>query len=196
MYRAIVLALVVGVAGFLTGCASQGERVATNVEAVQTHDFNPTDLQLLADKAVKDLLDKHGDVFPKDRKPFVYEANVKNTTDEHINSQVIYDRITAQLSDSGKVRISAVPQEIEEQVRALEHQQSAFVDPATRKQIGKMVASDFMIQASITNLQSEAGWKKGQYFQFTLQMVDIQTGEKWVSQVSVQKLSKRGLFGW
>ena len=46
------------------------------------------------------------------------------------------------------------------------------------------------------NLTPQAGWRKGQYFLFTLTLVKIETMEAWKSQVEIQKVSRRGLFGW
>lgn len=188
----IVLAL--AVAAILAGCASEGVRVPTDVEAVLTHDFNPTDLQIITKKAVSDLLARK--ILPEDKPPFVYVARVRNLTDEHIGTDLIAEKIAYHLSESGKVRLSGVPKELEEAIRQLEFQQGAFVNPATAQKIGKMIGPSYFVQGELSNLVSKAGRRKGQYFLFTLTLVNIETLEVWKSQVEIQKVSKRGLFGW
>ena len=185
----VILALAV-----VSGCASRGRRVDVDVEAVATHDFNATDLQLIGENAVADLLAMN--VLPENPKPFVYVARVRNLTDEHINTEIIAEYVAAQLSTSGKVRLSGIPKELDEAIKQLEFQQGAFVNPASAGRIGKMEASAYFLQGELSNLPAEAGWKKGQYFQFTLTLVHIETLEVWKSLVKIQKVSKRGLFGW
>ena len=185
----MILALVA-----VSGCASRGRRVDVGMEGVATHDFNATDLQLIGQKAVTDLLAM--DVLPADPKPFVYVANVRNLTDEHMSTEIIAEYVAAKISKSGKVRLSGIPKELDEAIKQLEFQQGAFVNPESAQKIGKMEASAYFLQGELSNLPVKAGWKKGQYFLFTLTLVHIETLEVWKSQVEIQKVSKRGLFGW
>ena len=188
-----IICVAVMLFGF-AGCASRGRRIDPDIEGVTTHDFNPKDLQLISKKSVKDLLAMN--VLPEDKKPFVYVAKVRNLTDEHLSTEAISGYISVELSRSGKVRLSEVPKGREEAIKQLEFQQGSFVDPTTAKKIGKMVGADYFLQGDLSNISVKAGWKKGQYFLFTLTLVDIETLESWKSMVEVQKVSKRGLFGW
>jgi hypothetical protein len=179
------------------GCATYGQRVPTNVEAVTTHEFNPTDLQIICNQAVAKLLAKN--ILPPDTKPAVIVTKVDNNTDEHVNTPIIRQYITSELSDSNKVRLvsaAATGEPGSATMKQLEFQQSAFVDPTTAKKIGKMVGADYIVQGELSNITSEAGSRKGQYFLFTLTLVSIETGEFWTSKVDIQKESKSGWFGW
>ena len=179
------------------GCATYGQRVPTNVEAVTTHEFNPTDLQIICNQAVAKLLAKN--IFPADGKPTVIVTKVDNNTDEHVNTPIIRQYITSELGDSNKVRMvsaAATGEPGSATMKQLEFQQSAFVDPTTAKKIGKMVGADYIVQGELSNITSEAGSRKGQYFLFTLTLVSIETGEYWTSKVDIQKESKSGWFGW
>jgi len=178
----------------LAGCGYQGRRVPTDVEAVLTQDFNHKDLQLIGTQAVEKILAK--DVFPPGAKPFVYVARVRNLTDEHINTEAITNYIAVKLSDSGKVRLTEVPKGLKEAMEQLEFQQGAFVDPSTAKRAGKMIGADYFLLGELANIKTKAGRKRGQYFLFTLTLVNIETLESWKSQVEIQKVGKRGLFGW
>ena len=194
MKKFMVLMCALMLVAVIAGCASRGRRVDVDVEAVTTHDFNATDLRMIGKKAVNDLLAMN--VLPETPRPFVYVAQVRNLTDEHINSDIISEYIAGQISASGKVRLSGMPKELEEAIKQLEFQQGAFINPETAKQIGKMEAASYFLQGELSNLAVKAGRKKGQYFLFTLTLVHIETLEVWKSQVEIQKVSKRGLFGW
>ncbi len=176
------------------GCASRGERVDSNIEAVQTHDFNPRDLQVIGMKATKDLLDQVS--FDTDGRPAVYVADIRNLTNEHINAEAIRAYVAVEIAQSNKVRLLERKAAWEESLRELEFQQSPLVDPTTRARAGRQVGADYFVQGTLNNIVSEAGRRKGQYFLFTLGLVNIETGDvKW-SKVEIQKLSKRGIFGW
>lgn len=182
----------------MSGCASQGKRVPSDVEAVMTHDFNPTDLQLIGKQGVEKLLatiEKQG-VFGSAERPVLYVSKMRNLTDEHIDANMISEYVAVKMSESGTIRLIEPTKALDEAVEQLEFQQGAFVDPTTAKKIGKMFGADYFLQGELSNITSKAGWRKGQYFLFTLTLVDIETLEVWKSQVEVQKVSKRGLFGW
>jgi len=176
------------------GCARRGSRIDPDREGVTTHDFNPKDLQLIGRKAVDDLLKRN--VLPDEKKPALYVARIRNRTDEHVNAEAISEYIAVRMDMSGKVQLVEYSKAKEEAVRQLEFQQGAFVDPTTAKQVGKMVGADYFLQGELTNISVKAGWKKGQYFLFTLTLVEIETLKSWKTQVEVQKVTKRGLFGW
>jgi len=197
-----VACIAVFVAGF-AGCARQGIRIDENVEGVATHDFNPKDLQIIGKKAVKQLLER-SDVNEvlgsragaEGKRPALYVARIRNRTDEHVNSEAISEYIAVEMDLTGKIQLVEYNKAKEEAVAQLEFQQGAFVDPTTAKQVGKMVGADFFLQGELTNISVRAGGKKGQYFLFTLTLVDIETIRSWKSRVEVQKISKRGWFGW
>lgn len=193
--RTIMSAAVIAAACFLAGCATHGERVDPGIEAVASHDFNPTDLHIIADKSVEKLLAR--DVFQDaEGKLTLYVAPIKNMTDEHINTPIIQDRLANKLDESGKVRLIVAPAEQQETIAELERQQSAFVNPSTAQKIGKLIGATYYVTGQLANMTTQVGGKKGQYFQFSLKLITVETGEVKTVMVDIQKLSKRGWFGW
>ncbi len=189
-----VLAAAVLSAAFC-GCASEGVRVDANTEAVATHDFNPMDLQILTDKTVSKLMKRGADLFPPDRKARLYVAKVRNLTNEIITMDLITERVATQMDDTGKVRLVTPPKDMADVMRALDTQSSAAYDPTSAARVGKQIGAEFMIIGDLANLESRSGGKKGQYFQFTLTLIKIETGEQTKVQEPIQKLTKSGLFG-
>ena len=194
MSRAICAVLLIAGLSVLVGCASEGRRVDANTEAVMTHDFNPKDLQLVSRQAVAELMGKAR--FPVDQRPAVYVSQVRNLTNEHINCEAIREYVLGEVGDSGKVRLLERNAAREEAMREMELQQGVMVDPATARRVGKQVGAAYFFQGTLMNIESQAGRKKGQYFLFTLKLVDVETLDVTTSRVEIQKLSKKGLFGW
>jgi len=180
------------------GCATRGERVPTDIEAVTTHDFNATDLQIIGGQAVKKLfkITDEQEVFPLAGRPVMYVARIRNLTDEHIDTTMISEYVETKVSESGKVRLVDRSAGGDEALEELQFQQGAFVDPTTTKNLGKILGADYLLVGSLSNLVAKAGARKGQYFLFTLTLVNVETNEAWKSQVEIQKVSKRGWFGW
>ena len=193
MKRIMVLLCVALLLGAVVGCATRGRRVDPNKEAVTSHDFNPKDLQIIAESA--DKLIARG-VLPQDTRPAVYMRRVLNRTDDHINTTAIGEFIAVKLDESDRIQLVERSDSKEEAVKELEWQQGAFVDPATTKQVGKMVGADYFLQGVLTNISVRAGRSKGQYFLFTLTLVEVETLKSWKTAKQIQKLSKKGIFGW
>jgi len=175
------------------GCAYEGRRVDTSVEAVASHEFNPKDLQLVAQTA--DRLIQRG-VLSADRKPAVFMKEVLNRTDDHVNTSAIREYLAVKLDETGRIQLVERSGAKDTAVRELEWQQGAFADPTTAKQVGKMVGADYFLVGELTNISVRGGSKKGQFFLFTLTLVEVETLKSWKAAQEIQKVSKRGLFGW
>ena len=196
MRTTLALAVVV-LAVALCGCASEGTRVDPSQEVVTTQDFNPKDLQLIADKMVASLA-AHPAVSRRDAtRPIVYVHQIQNRTDEHIDTTNITELVSTGLLKTGKVRYTDPKGSYKEAIRQLQFQQGSFTNPATAKQLGKMLNADYFLMGQISNIRTKAGGKKSNWFQISLSLVNIETLEvEWKDIKQIQKIAKKGLFGW
>ena len=188
---AVILA---GLMCVLVGCAREGVRMDADSEAFTTHDFNPKDLQLICKDSVQKVIAKTD--LPARRRPAVYVARIRNLTNEHINGEAIRQFIEVEIDDSDKFDLLERSAGREEAIKELELQQGALIDPATTSRIGKHVGAEYFFMGTLTNIETRSGRKKGQYFLFTLKVVNVETARARMSRVQIQKLSKKGLFGW
>ena len=190
----MALLVVMIVAFGLSGCiASRGTRYDPNVEVVTSHEFNPKDLQIIGQKAVEKLLAQ--EVFKANR-PVLYVANIRNLTNEHIKDEMIREYIAVEIVNRGHIRLVERNAARDEALKELDFQQGAMVDQTTVRRLGKQIGAGYFLQGTLMNMENTAGRKKGQYFFFVLTLVDVETLESHKSRVEIQKLSKRGLFGW
>ncbi len=182
---------------FLSGCASTPEVSYGNPEQVETvtTGFGSTDLQMIAEKMVNSLL--ASPVLSGDRRPVFYVHQVKNMTDEHIDTKSVTDKIRVTLLKSGKVRFSAVNEVNDEILRQLEYQtKSGIVNPSTAKSAGHQVGADYFLFGEITSIRKSAGRIKDVYFKFTMNLVNINTGLiEWAEEKEIRKEAKKPLIG-
>jgi uncharacterized protein (TIGR02722 family) len=174
-------------------------------------DFGSTDLQTLAAGMVESLVSSPALAYydheskGEDKRIIVYTAGVNNRTSEHIDTAGITDSIRTELLKSGRFRMAASEQgqsELGEQVRF--QQGSGRVDPELAKAFGKQIGADMVLLGNLRSIEKskdrnleEAGYKTDDvWYQFVLELVDIETGEIiWMNEENIRKTQKTGLFG-
>jgi uncharacterized protein (TIGR02722 family) len=197
MKRIMVFLSVAGLLLLSWGCASTPEVNYGNPDQVETvtADFGSTDLQVIAEKMVNSLLATP--VLSSGNRPVFYVQNVRNKTDEHIDTKSVTDKMKVTLLKSGKVRFSAIGDVKDEMVSQLEFQASSgMVDPKTAKSIGKLVGADYFLYGELASIRKSAGRVKDVYYKFTLNLVNIQTGLiEWADEKEIRKQAKKPLLG-
>ena len=186
----ITMAVIVG------GCTRVQYGDPTEAETV-TVDFGSTDLQMIANAMVDDML-----TFPpvrdltRERRPVVFVDKVQNRTSEHVDTENITDSIRTKLIQSGKFRF--VDMTNVDRVRdQLDYQRdSGMVDPGTAREMGRHIGSEFMLYGALTGIAKRDGSTRDNYYKFTLNMLNLETGIiEWASEKEIRKTRSRGLFG-
>jgi uncharacterized protein (TIGR02722 family) len=174
-------------------------------------DFGSTDLQTLAAGMVDSLIASPALAYydheskGEDKRIIVYTAGVNNRTSEHIDTTGVTDSIRAELLKSGRFRLAATEQgqsDLGDQVRF--QQGSGRVDPEVAKAFGKQIGADMVLLGNLRSIEKnkdrnleEVGYKTDDvWYQFVLEMVDIETGEIiWMNEENIRKSKKTGIFG-
>ncbi len=173
--------------------------------------FGVTDRQRMTDTMVQSLMESPGLGYmtsygtKDDPRPKVYMGGVENKTSEHIDTSGITDSIRTSLLKSGRFRFMAGDQgqaEIDKQIRF--QQGTGKVSVETAKQTGKQLGADVILYGVLRSIQKkrgrslESGGVKTRRtdYQFTLNCIDIETGEfLWSDERDITKSEKTGLFG-
>lgn len=194
----LMASLVVGTA-LLGGCATTGNVSYGDAQSVETltKDFGSTDLQMIANKMVDDLLS-----FPpvvqmtQTRRPVMFVDRIKNKTQEHIDTESVTDTIQNKLINSGKFRfvdmtsVGAVAQQLAFQ------KQSGMVNQATSVRTGGQIGAEYMLNGNLSSIVKNAGGKSDVYYKFTLKLTNLQSGiVEWTGEKEIRKASKRSAFG-
>lgn len=180
----------------VTGCQQVRYGDPTATETV-TIDFGSTDLQMIANQMVDDML-----VFPpvvqmtSERRPVVFVDQVQNRTTEHIDTENITDSIRTKLIQSGKFRFVDMTN-VERVRQQLEYQAgSGMVDPSTATAIGRQIGAEFMLYGALTSITKRDGGTQDVYYKFTLNLMNLETGIiEWASEKEIRKTESRSLFG-
>ncbi len=196
--KRVTLILFIGImAACISGCASTPKVSYGDPEQVETvtTEFGSTDLQMIAEKMTNSLLATP--VLTTAKRPVLYVYQVKNKTDEHIDTKSVTDKIRTTLQKSGKVRFTAVNEVNDEILKQLEYQsKSGVVDPKTAKSVGHQIGADYFLFGEISSIRKSSGRVQDVYFKFTMNLVDIKTGIiEWADEKEIRKQAKKTLIG-
>lgn len=176
----VVLALSLGACGTKV---QYGDPTAVETLTV---DFGSTDLQMIAERMVQSLLS--APVIQRRENPVLQVATVKNKTNEHIDTKAITDKIRTTLLNSGKVQFTAAEFR-QEVLDELEYQRSSgYVDPETRKAVGRQVGADYLLAGEIASIKKEKDDTRDVYYKITMNLVDLETGLiAWADEKEIRK---------
>lgn len=199
MKRALILLPLVA-AGILVlpGCASRVQYGdATAVETVNT-DFGSTDLQMIAEKMVDDMLASPAmaQIAPNGTRPILFVDTIKNKTLEHIDTESITDTISTKLLNSGRFRfvdrtkVDAIARELDYQAN------SGMVDEVKSVKMGRQLGAQFMLYGNFSSIVKTAGSTKDVYYKFTMKLTNLESGlVEFQSEKEIRKTKKKSMFG-
>ncbi|HEX9792685.1 MAG TPA: penicillin-binding protein activator LpoB [Planctomycetota bacterium] len=165
-------------------------------EAVETIDprFGSTDLQTIARELTDSFLATNAWT---GERPRIVFGGVANRTKQHLDTQNITDTIRTSLVQSGKFRVLAGDQGIDEIAKETDYQQSGAVDRAAAVQLGMQLGAEYVFFGRFTEIAKEAGSVESRWMKFTLNAVDVQTREiVWADEVQISKIKDSSFLGW
>ncbi len=198
MKRTFILVplLAVGALG-LSACTNVKYGDATAVETVNT-DFGSTDLQMIAEKMVDDLLASGAvaQISAGGKRPILFVDKIKNKTTEHIDTESITDTMSTKLLNSGKFRfvdmtaVNAVMDQMDYQ------KNSGLVDEAKAVHMGKQLGAQYMLYGNFSSIVKTSGNTRDVYYKFTMKLTDIESGlVEFQSEKEIRKTKKKSLMG-
>lgn len=195
----------VSLAAFLvfSSCASSPSRTVTRVASDTQIDlsgrWNDTDSQQVAEAMISDVLSRPwlSDFnMAEGRKPVVIVGEVRNRSDEHIQTIVFTKSLERELINSGKVRFVAGATE-REGVRNEKLDQQMEASEATMKRLGQETGADFYLSGVITSVTDALDGQRVVFYKTNLELINIESSEKvWIGDKQIKKVieqSKRKL---
>ena len=203
MKKILPLACVLATAIVFSGCGSVPRRLDSkgNETLITTDDINVKDWQVAADKAINSLL-RSGVLHRNDnRKNILMISDVKNETTQHINTDILTDKIRLAILKSGlaltttAVSANGMEDKATRQVRELA--KNKMFAKKTIKKNGTVIAPDFSLAGKIIQQKASRGRTKESYFFFHITLTDLETGlAVWEDNVEVVKQETTPVFGW
>jgi uncharacterized protein (TIGR02722 family) len=187
-------ALTVGAVLLLASCASPSRtvsRVSADTEVDLSGHWNDTDAQQVAEAMISDVLKRPwiSDFTDKNqKKPVVIVGNVRNRSDEHIETELFTKSLERELINSGKVSFVASDKE-REGLRKERDSQQIESDPDTVKRLGMETGADFMLQGEINSSTDAVEGQKVVFYKVDLELISIETNEKvWIGDKQIKKI--------
>lgn len=162
---------------------------ATDVETVNS-DFGSTDLQMIAEAMSRSLAQS---VAGNKQKPLVTVADVKNKTDEYIDTKSITDSIKTQLLKSGTMKFATDIADMQNQTDELVRQNNTgLYKKSSTAKIGHMEGAQYRIEGTLTSIVKKNSSVKDVYYKFTLMMTNIESGTlEWMDEKEIRKQARR-----
>jgi penicillin-binding protein activator len=198
--RIAALVMAVGIA--LAGCASSGgqnwrvDRVDPETRTDIDYRFNDEDARIVFQSMVADALSRSWiDQWMRDnggQRPIIFLGNVRNETQDYINTGLFTTQVQEELINSGRVRVKA-----ERDARAElrdERLDTRYNDPATIKAVAKELNADFALIGRIMDNKQRSGDGRTvvNYYQANMELVNVETAEKvWIQTAEIKKVARR-----
>ncbi|MCB0736562.1 MAG: penicillin-binding protein activator LpoB [Bacteroidetes bacterium] len=182
--------------GILASCTT-GRRVQRMDPETQTDlsgRWNDTDSRLVADEMISDCLShkwlERWNVQNKsksDPRPAVIVGLVVNKTQEHIDPEIFITDLERACINDGSVRIVAGG-EFRNKIRNERADQQDYASLDTRKEWGKELGADFMLQGTLHQIVDEYKKDKVVYYKVNLELHNLETNEKvWIGDKQIKK---------
>jgi uncharacterized protein (TIGR02722 family) len=190
-----VIAVLSGCSGPQVGRVSgDGSVVYEDAQAVETvtSRWGSTDLQATAESMTQSLLASKW-VAQAYSSPKIRLREVKNYTDEHIDTKGITDKIRIKLLNSGQVRFLTDRGNMEDVFD--ERDLNELATKRTENML--MMDADYIITGSVRSIRKQTKNVGDVYYQITLELTDPQSGEiKWADEKEIRKRTTKSTFGW
>lgn len=188
---------------FITqGCGTSPHRIdpSGNQGLTTTDDINFKDWQIAAEKGITSMLSSGVLDRPDGRKTVIMVSTVKNSTSQHINTNILTGKIRQAILRSGKaitttaVGGSGPEDKATRQVRKL--QDDEMFNQKTVQQNGTAIAPDMSLAGEIIQQKTSLGRNRESYFFFHLTLTDLKTGlAVWEDDVEIAKQGKNAWLG-
>jgi penicillin-binding protein activator len=197
MKSKINLLLLITLIAILSACAPTIKYDIKDEETVTGSDWSAKDLKEVSDYmagSVKQTVFIASPQYTRERPRWMLARDMKNETDEHVNTRTIMEKIRTRLINGGIANFID-DQAIEDILDQMKLQQSGLFDNKTVAQVGKLVGARLILRGTISSIRKKTDRKDIIYYNITLQLVNIQTGEiVWTDEKEIQRLTSKSMF--
>lgn len=196
---AVIMVMTVGLT-LLVGCSGGRNWQVKRVDPTTTTDldyrFNDEDARQVFHSMVADALSRPWiDNWMREnggQRPIIFLGNVRNETQDYINTAMFTTQVQEELINSGRVRVKA-----ERDARAElrdERLDIRYNDPETIKAVAKELNADFALVGRILDNKQRSGDGRTivNYYQANMELINVETAEKvWIQTEEIKKVARR-----
>jgi penicillin-binding protein activator len=182
---------------FLSACGPTIKYEIKDEETVTGSDWSAKDLKEVSDYmagSVKQAAFITSPQYTNEKPRWMLARDMKNETDEHVNTRTIMEKIRTRLINGGIANFID-DQAVEDILEQMKLQQSGLFDNKTVAQVGKLVGAKMILRGTVSSIRKKTDRKDIIFYNITLQLVNIQTGEiVWTDEKEIQRLTSKSVF--
>ena len=181
----------------MAGCAGQSVYVPAGETTQMGAEFSDTDMRTMAQSMYNSLQLRLAKIRPADAPtPVVALLRVDNKTSEHIDTDMIADKLQVELLRAGTLRF-VDRSRIKDMVKEFDLAGAGFIDPEKAKSAGKALGADFFLYGELGSIKKTEGRTKLMYYRLSMKFSDVETNELvWAEDFEVKKLYEKPLIDW
>jgi penicillin-binding protein activator len=171
--EAIVLVIAAVGAALLGACSTETTVLDPNNPENFNEKWGFTDIKATTQKMVSSMLSSPPLSQRSDRPVLVYYG-MANRTNEHIDTQQLYNAVSTVLLQSGKVQFVDISQRqnIAEEVG---YQQSGNVSPETARRLGEQTGAEFLLTGDLSSITKNDSNKRLVYYQVIMKLTNLKS---------------------
>jgi uncharacterized protein (TIGR02722 family) len=179
------------------GCARKTVYVQPGEVPEMGPELSDTDIREMAAAMYESLLPRVVGMRAPDAPPAVVALlDIKNKTSEHIDTDMVADKLQVELLRAGTLRFVDRTL-IGEMSSEFELAESGFIDPAKAKSAGKALGADYFLYGEVGSIKKTDGGKRLNYYRLSMKLADVETNEVlWAEEFETRKLETRPGLGW
>jgi uncharacterized protein (TIGR02722 family) len=177
----------------LVSCQSV-KRVDAGTQTDLSGDWNDTDLRLASEALIAECINHPRlRTFEDDwgRLPVIITGSFKNTTDEHIDTSILSDKMEMAIMNNGRAEVVASG-DLRKQIRGeRDDQQQGYTSDDTVAALGKEVGADFMMTGTFKSMEDSSGNKTARKYFVTARLTSITSSlQIWSGEYEIKKVIK------
>lgn len=159
-------------------CAStKVERVDVNTIVDLNGYWNDTDVRIVCESLIDDCISSpriNAFEATKGRVPYVIVDRIRNESDEHMDTEIVSNKIALAIINSGKMEFVSSKKQ-RESLRQEKLDQADYASENSAKSIGNETAADFMLMGSVKTIVQTSGNKSVRTYYVSIELQDIET---------------------
>ena len=181
----------------LFGCAGKSVYVPPGQTTQIDATFSDTDMRTMAQSMYNSLQSRLVMIRPADAPtPIVGLLRIDNKTSEHIDTDMIADKLQVELLRAGTLRFVDRTR-VKAMTAEFDLGGSGFVDPSQAKSAGKALGIDYFLYGELGSIKKREGKTELNYYRVSMKLTDAATDELvWADDYEVKKQHKKPAIEW
>lgn len=181
----------------MISCAGQSVYHDAGETTQMGADFSDTDHRMMATYMYSSLQSRLSKIMSPDAPtPVVALLRVDNRTSEHIDTDVIIDKLQINMIKAGTLRF-VDRSRIQAHAQEWDWGSGGMISSESVKQAGNVLGADYLIAGDLTSIKKYEGRTQLSYYRVSLRMLDVETTEVvWADEYEIKKKAKKGLLNW